>query len=231
MPKVSFPGNIPDIYAGPDVYFSNTFNVSTLDDTLAVFSFPTAGMRVVLSGTNLDASEDSDSVVTKVSFETDDRVVYASITKAHYDFAHLYGTLALHGFDAFFMDLLRGDDTVTGSNDGEGLKGGAGRDTIDGRGGLDLIDGGKGNDRLTGGAGLDYFEFNARSGHDVITDFQARDNEAGRDWLFVFEVVPDYDVHKVKGGIEVELANSNASVILLGVTKSQFGDSDFQVYL
>ena len=37
--------------------------------------------------------------------------------------------------------------------------------------GIDLLIGGQGNDRLTGGAGADTFRFEAKSGNDVILDF------------------------------------------------------------
>jgi Ca2+-binding RTX toxin-like protein len=235
MPKVSFQGNIPDQYASAPLYYttSATFEISSLTDTLMIITFPDTfpEMRIVFSGVNLDgANEHADSIVKKVSFETESREVYTSFANAQYDFEHLYGTLSLYGVKRLYMDLLKKNDTVTGSDLSEGLHGGGGADTINGRGGADLIDGGRGKDRLTGGAGPDWFEFNAQGGRDVITDFEARGDGFAYDQLFVFEIIPDYEVHKIKGGIRVEIADSDASVTLLGVKKSDFDDGDFLVY-
>lgn len=60
-------------------------------------------------------------------------------------------------FDAFLEELLKGNDTITGtSKEFNELYGGAGNDTIKGNKGDDYLDGGIGNDKLYGGAGHDY---------------------------------------------------------------------------
>jgi Ca2+-binding RTX toxin-like protein len=71
---------------------------------------------------------------------------------------------------------LSGDDLVIGTNRADRLWGLTGNDTVVGGAGNDSIDGGRGNDRLTGdGTGkkafADTFVFGAKSGKDVITDF------------------------------------------------------------
>ena len=57
------------------------------------------------------------------------------------------------------------------------LDGGRGDDALDGGSGNDLLIGGQGNDRLTGGAGADTFRFAAKSGNDVILDFNIAEDQ------------------------------------------------------
>jgi hypothetical protein len=47
--------------------------------------------------------------------------------------------------------------------------------------------------------------------------------------LFV-EYVPEYEVHKVKGGVVVDFDEGHISVKLLGVNKADFDDGDFFQY-
>lgn len=54
-----------------------------------------------------------------------------------------------------FTELLNGDDTVTGSDQGDHLFGYAGNDTMSGLAGTDTMRGGYGGDTLMGGAGTD----------------------------------------------------------------------------
>ena len=60
---------------------------------------------------------------------------------------------------------LGGDDKLFGYGNNDWLFGGTGRDKLFG---------GTGNDQLTGGKGADTFVFGARSGKDVVTDFDIR---------------------------------------------------------
>lgn len=92
-----------------------------------------------------------------------------------------------NGFDILFGgkqdDLLSGDDNadvLSGNRDNDTLNGGTGNDTLYGgqeddqlygNDDADILWGDLGNDTLTGGTGADRFEFAARSGQDVITDF------------------------------------------------------------
>ena len=102
----------------------------------------------------------------------------------------------------FLKDLLKGNDTLIGSNDDDTLRGFAGDDTLKGKGGkdtligdsggdnlkggnqADILNGGKGSDELNGGKasdtlnggkGLDHYIFKDGPGHgvDTITHFQA----------------------------------------------------------
>ncbi|MDO6963738.1 calcium-binding protein [Rhizobium alvei] len=91
---------------------------------------------------------------------------------------------ALVSFDTeAVLDLvLGGDETISGSGFGDYLFAGKGDDTLLGNAGADklmggvgddTISGGKGNDFLLGGKGSDTFTFEAKSGLDVIDDFDA----------------------------------------------------------
>ncbi|MBL0374979.1 hemolysin-type calcium-binding protein [Rhizobium sp. KVB221] len=65
-------------------------------------------------------------------------------------------------------------ETITGKSFADKLFGKGGNDVLNGNGGNDRLDGGTGNDTLTGGAGKDTFVFGAKSGKDVITDFDVK---------------------------------------------------------
>jgi Ca2+-binding RTX toxin-like protein len=67
-----------------------------------------------------------------------------------------------------------GNNTITGTDGKDKIWGLGGNDKLNGAEGNDKIDGGKGNDKLTGGEGSDTFIFGAKSGKDVITDFDVK---------------------------------------------------------
>ena len=77
--------------------------------------------------------------------------------------------------DGFVDNVSVTTFSETGENDV--LSGDAGNDTILGQGGDDRISGGAGDDSLTGGAGDDTFALEDGSGADVITDFDANDDD------------------------------------------------------
>ena len=66
---------------------------------------------------------------------------------------------------------------IKGSGKNDVLVGSSGSDTIDGGAGNDTITGGVGNDTLIGGRGADTFVMGARSGFDMITDFNAAEGD------------------------------------------------------
>ncbi len=70
-----------------------------------------------------------------------------------------------------------GNDTLLGMGGNDVLNGGGGNDTIEGGRGNDTITGASGNDNLKGGYGDDTFIFGFRDGRDVITDFDADDDQ------------------------------------------------------
>ena len=77
--------------------------------------------------------------------------------------------LGTAGEDRLFGE--NGNDRLSGLGGHDRLDGGRGDDVLDGGVGNDLLIGGQGNDTLSGGAGGDTFRFDARSGNDVILDF------------------------------------------------------------
>lgn len=83
---------------------------------------------------------------------------------------------AIHG--------TNGNDTLTGTAEGENIHGNAGNDTITGGGGRDIIYGGAGLDTLTGGASDDTFYLDTAnivdSNADIVTDFTRNSNGGDR---------------------------------------------------
>ena len=69
----------------------------------------------------------------------------------------------------------QGDDTLAGGSGDDRLEGGQGDDTLAGGAGDDRLEGGQGDDTLVGGKGDDAFVFDAKAGHDIITDIADQD--------------------------------------------------------
>ena len=75
-------------------------------------------------------------------------------------------------FTKFASFVLRGNDTVTGSDNNDGLTGGNGNDVLNGGLGRDFMAGGNGSDTMDGGSGADTFFFSAfDKGTDRIVGF------------------------------------------------------------
>ncbi|MBC7140660.1 MAG: hypothetical protein H5U18_00605, partial [Rhodobacteraceae bacterium] len=68
-----------------------------------------------------------------------------------------------------------GNDTLSGTNGSNILRGNGGDDLLSGRDGADYLDGGTGNDTLTGGTGADNFIFRSDYQSDTATDFSLTD--------------------------------------------------------
>ncbi|WP_420471014.1 hypothetical protein [Brevundimonas sp. FT23042] len=139
--------------------------------------------------------------------EADYAIRYGSVTDGHnpnnWDFQRLYNGGELRGLvslsanrDALYntglitgeIQLGQGDDLFDGrgGTQAAGVRAGDGADTVYGGSGVDFIDGGDGFDTivggggadvLTGGAGNDYFIFAVGDGADVITDFNASEDQ------------------------------------------------------
>lgn len=127
----------------------------------------------------------------------------------------------------------RGADTLLGGDAGEVLRGGKGHDSINGGGGNDMIYGGQGNDTLTGGDGVDFFIFEASSGVDVITDFQAGidklflTSNANGNGIFSAEQLLAAAVNS-NGDVFIAFGGGN-SVTLQGVALADLTVADFAV--
>ncbi len=77
------------------------------------------------------------------------------------------------------IKVYAGDDTITGTNSKNVLRGYGGNDTIKALGGNDTVYGGTGNDTVTGGMGQDHFVFDTKpssTNKDRIVDFNVKDD-------------------------------------------------------
>lgn len=124
---------------------------------------------------------------------------------------------------ALLATIFKGGDVLYGSNYA---------DRLNGFGGNDKIDGKMGDDILTGGAGKDIFVFTKRSGHDVITDFEARDTHAGHDRIDLssFSAIDSFSDLKPlmsQHGHDVLIDFGKAELTLEDVKLSQLGKGDF----
>ena len=130
------------------------------------------------------------------------------------------------GHNAFFAG--GGDDLLIGGDEHDDIFGGAGADEINGLGGDDDIGGGEGDDTLTGGAGGDRFFFEAGSGIDTITDFEA--GLAGNDVLDFLAYGPmdqnDLDISQVGADTHITTTTGD-TVILANVLTTDLDDGDF----
>lgn len=70
-----------------------------------------------------------------------------------------------------------GNDLLIGGHGDDTLSGGAGDDRLFGSSGADRIDGGTGDDALKGGGGQDTFIFSGAFGDDIISDFDADEDQ------------------------------------------------------
>ncbi len=110
--------------------------------------------RTIFYGSFEISGEDVDGTVTKVEDYLEDTKVYAA-SNLNYDVDDLLNYVAEGKSRAFLIDVLKYDDTVTGSNGSDYLESFAGNDTLYGLAGDDTLTGLDGNDFLNGGSGSD----------------------------------------------------------------------------
>lgn len=127
--------------------------------------------------------------------------------------------------DNILDHVLRGKDTIVGSDLGDEMYFNNGRDRIDGGKGNDIISGGGGVDILTGGRGSDFFNISEGMGRDIITDFHASGNENVQDYLYgELEMVT---LKKEGQDLLVTYTEFGISFLLEGVKKGEIDASDF----
>ena len=127
-------------------------------------------------------------------------------------------------------DELEGDDgsdLLVGGRGRDDLDGGNGNDILKGNQGDDWLDGGNGNDFLRGGGGYDVFEFEHRSGDDIVADFTD-----GKDLLdltdFDFRGAGQVLKHAAQiGGDTLLDLDNHTSVALLDFDLGDLGRADF----
>lgn len=117
-----------------------------------------------------------------------------------------------------------GSDSLLGQIGNDLLFGDDGIDNVDGGAGLDRIVGGKGADVLTGGGGRDVFVFYQADGRDRVSDFMN-----GVDKIEVASGAEDFeDLRISQRADDVIVRFSNTTVVILEVSRSDLGASDFE---
>ena len=114
--------------------------------------------------------------------------------------------------------ILTGSRNLSGqgSSGNNTLYGNRGNNWLNGGSGNDIIDGMAGTDKLTGGTGADIFRFSHGSGHDVIRDFSAAEND-------------HINVHAYSGG---EAWGGGIQITQDGSdTRTDFGDGNWVIVL
>jgi Ca2+-binding RTX toxin-like protein len=128
-----------------------------------------------------------------------------------------------------YLKLLgKQDIDGTGNAKGNSVEGNVGDNKLKGLGGEDFLAGGRGNDILIGGAGEDIFEFDFKTGHDVINDFTD-----GKDLIMSDYVKSDADFQdlfenhlKVKGD-DLLISYGDDTLLIKDMAKSDLDASDF----
>lgn len=88
-------------------------------------------------------------------------------------------------------DFLRGgedDHEFDGGNGNDALDASLGFNFLVGGSGADRLNSGAGDDWLEGGSGCDRFVFEGQFGHDVIMDFDSRNDTIQLDWQLLFKL-------------------------------------------
>jgi Ca2+-binding RTX toxin-like protein len=127
-----------------------------------------------------------------------------------------------------------GSDSVTGGDGNDQLQGDQDNDLIDGGDGNDFLLGGAGDDTMDGGSGNDTFVFADGSGNDTINGFVAG---AGSEDVLDVTAFGFADFNAVLAATTDDAGNapaviqldSDGSITLVGVTKSQLNADDFLI--
>lgn len=186
---------------------------------------------VVFKGTGIKYSE---GLMTKGTIEEivflspDDEVMY-KISGLHEKASVLSGLMGSQiSIDTIINRVLRGNDTIAGSDLVDYMVFGKGNDRINGGEGDDFISGGLGKDILTGGAGSDFFAIGGSKDHDIITDFHADGVEGVQDHLG--GSLEQVSLKKQgKHDLLVTYDEAGSSFLLEGVKKAEIDASDFQL--
>lgn len=132
------------------------------------------------------------------------------------------------GDDVFDGRGGRHKGDIIGGAGNDVLYAGEGNNALFGLDGVDILNGRKGNDSLTGGGDSDRFEFGTRFGVDTITDFEIGVDEIN---LYRWKAVTDFDDlldnHAFDKGGNVEFRAGKDKLILLGVSKDDLVETDF----
>jgi Ca2+-binding RTX toxin-like protein len=216
----------------------------------AVFHDSETNAEIIFKGTGIKYSEGSmvKGTIEEIVFVNFEGDVMYRVTDFDEKAVDLMALLrAEDGIGDILAKILRGKDTIIGSDladvmlfdkgddrlvGGKGddqLGGGRGDDELLGGKGEDILHGGPGRDVMTGGAGTDYFYVDEDSQKGIITDFHAGGGEGVQDLLAGnMEVVT---LTQVGDDLLVRYYDTDVTLRLLDVKKNQISDSDFGGFL
>lgn len=119
-----------------------------------------------------------------------------------------------------YLNAGQGDDYIIGGKGNDDIRGEVGNDTILAGSGDDRLWGDDGNDTMTGGQGRDQFTFFIGDGHDVITDFDVKQDGFEADWDSV------QSIYKSGTNTVIDFGN-NSTITLLDVKPGQIDEDLF----
>lgn len=124
--------------------------------------------------------------------------------------------------------LGKKDIDATGNSASNTLRGNSGDNVLRGMHGDDSLDGGRGNDLLIGGTGEDVFEFDFKTGHDVIKDFAN-----GEDIIFSDFITNETDFddmvanHLTVKGDDLLIKFGDDTMLIKNMDKADLDAADF----
>ena len=182
------------------------------------------------SGFSYDGGDIATGTIKKIQFLDSEGEKFAEVSNLKADAADLMDLFRGDtGIDGMLLELLKGDDIITGTGKYDILVfgDGDGNDTIVGGGKFDEIGGGLGKDILTGGGGNDFFEFFKGDGKDVITDFDAIGGLGHQDLILkTFDKKSDIDIIKSGDDTIVDFGDGS-TLTLLDVARKDVSMEDF----
>jgi len=209
-------------------YTADSLELRTDRDGRAVYVDTDSGNRIVLEGNGFSYKGDmiTSGEVDDIAFLNDNGKMLGSAHNVDTSAERLSSLLLDNGVQAMMRTVLRHEDTVYGSKQGDMLFGGGDEDILRGRGGGDELDGGKGDDRLVGGGGSDLFIFTS-GGDDTIADFDATGGGNGQDYIGV-ESMNGFKVRDDGDDVIIRFDNGD-TLTLLDVKHTTVTDADFQL--
>jgi Ca2+-binding RTX toxin-like protein len=124
----------------------------------------------------------------------------------------------------------KGNFNLHGNNDANALFGNSGNNSLLGDAGNDWLRGGRGTDLLTGGEGADIFEFVARDGKEIITDFLDGIDTLQLDIGSTHDIASVQDLlahHVHQDGTNVVISGDGTTMIIRNFDRSDLTIADF----
>jgi Ca2+-binding RTX toxin-like protein len=236
-------GYIDDMYS-----YSDLADQEGSTESHAVFDDDSTGNKILLEGTGFQYSDHllTAGTISQITFSTGADAKLIRINGLRSDAGTAFDRFEKGDIDGMLSYLLKGADKISGSALADNLNGyggkdvisgGNGNDYVSGYGGSDTLLGGNGrdilfgyngNDRLTGGRGSDTFSFYGRTGHDVITDFDAKGGGHRQDYLTTY--TGDHFTYE-RDGLDLLVNFDDGDVVRLLHVKLRDFDPDVDVVL